>query len=245
MARLHSSAASTTTPLILPTAVAPEGVAPEGDGASAALDERIEFLETALRQKDAALREIQHRAKNSLQMVISLLRLQHHRIVDPQARAAYDQTMHRVEALAILYRQVHESHAETNVQLGRYLSEVTESAAANLEDGQAEVPVELTVEPLATSLYTAMPLGLIVHELVSSAMRHAFPSECWLKVSLVRRPDGLAQLCVADNGRGLPTGFDSEQDAAMILVEALATQLGADLDISTAAGSRVTVTLPL
>lgn len=236
MARLLSSTAPQTS--------RPRGHRAAADGANTDTDARIETLEAALRQKEAALREIQHRAKNSLQMVISLLRLQHHRIIDPQARAAYDQTMHRVEALAILYRQVHESQSETHVQLGGYLSEVTESATSNLEDGQ-EVPVEIEVEPLTTSLYTAMPLGLIVHELVSTAIRHAFPAEGWLKVTLTRRPDGLAELCVADNGRGLPSGFDPEQDAAMILVEALATQLGADLDISTSAGSRVTVTLPL
>ena len=230
---------------VIHSARAPGPVTVAQDVARGGADSRVEVLEEALRQKEAALREIQHRAKNSLQMVISLLRLQHHRIIDPQARAAYDQTMHRVEALAILYRQVHESQSETHVQLGRYLSEVAESAASNLEDGQAEVPVQIDVEPLTTSLYTAMPLGLIVHELVSNAVHHAFPAEGWLRVALARRPDGLAELSVTDNGRGLPSGFDSEQDAAMILVEALATQLGADLDISTSAGSRVTVTLPL
>jgi two-component sensor histidine kinase len=214
-----------------------------GEAGRPEADRRIAELEEALRQKEASLRELQHRAKNSLQMVISLLRLQHHRISDPAARAAYDQTMHRIESLAILYRQVHEARSETQVDLSSYLTEVCQSAVANTEGSPVEV--EIALAPLETSLYTAMPLGLIVHELVSNGLRHAFPEQGRMRLSLEQRPDGQAVLTVSDNGRGLPPGFDAEQDAASVLVEALATQLGADLDISTAAGSAVALTLKI
>lgn len=140
---------------------------------------RCRLLESALADKEATLREMQHRAKNSLQLVISLLRLQHHRISDPTARAAYDQTMHRVEVLAILYRQVHETRSETQVDLPRYLREVCETAVLNAADTlrPAQVQVQVDAQALTTSLYSAMPLGLIVNELVSQGLTHAYPTE--------------------------------------------------------------------
>lgn len=207
--------------------------------------DRCRLLESALAEKEATLREMQHRAKNSLQLVISLLRLQHHRISDPAARAAYDQTMHRVEVLAILYRQVHETRSETQVDLPRYLREVCETAVLNATDIVRPVQVQVDAQSLSTSLYSAMPLGLIVNELVSQGLTHAYPTDGWLKVSLESLADGTARLTVADNGRALPTGFDTEADAAAMLVEALATQLGADLDIRHGTGTTVSLTLKL
>lgn len=216
----------------------------EGSLALENLLARCRGLEIALTEKDAALREMQHRAKNSLQLVISLLRLQHHRIVDPVAKAAYDQTMHRVEVLAILYRQVHEARTDTNVELSRYVKEVAETAVANAE--MASGPTLLVeLQPLECSLYAAMPLGLVVNELVTQALRAAYPPDAWIRVRLERLPNGKARLTVACSGRGLPSGFDTEADAAAMLVEALATQLGADLDISNAPGTAVRLTLDL
>lgn len=206
---------------------------------------RIRALDAAVADKEAALRELQHRAKNSLQLVISLLRLQHHRITDPVARAAYDQTMFRVEVLAILYRQVHEARSETQVNLARYLREVCETAIANVGDVPVPVTLSVEAEPLTTSLYTAMPLGLIANELVMQGLHHAYPEDAWMRVRLEQLPSGSAKLTVADNGRGLPQGFDADADAASMLVEALATQLGADLDLSHGSGTAVHLTLKL
>jgi len=210
-----------------------------------ALEERCRHYMALAAEKERHLRELQHRAKNGLQMVISLLRLQHHRISDPAARAAYDQTMHRVEVLAILYRQVHESRSETHVLLDRYCQEVVETALANVGDLPVAVKVGLQIAPLTTSLYTAMPLGLILNELVMTGLRHAYPAEGRMDVALEAQPDGRVRLTVADNGRGLPPGFDAEADASHMLVEALATQLAADLDISHGSGTTMRLTMHL
>jgi len=210
------------------------------------LEERCRALSVAVQEKEHALRELQHRAKNSLQLVISLLRLQHHRISDPGARMAYDQTMFRVEVLAVLYRQVHETRSETQVQLQRYTQEVVETAVQNIGDLPAPVQVEVRAAPgITTSLYTAMPYGLILNELVMAALRNAYPSNGRMEVMLEKIADGHARLNIRGNGRALPPGFDAEADAAQMLVEALATQLGADLDIRTTPSHAVSVTFQL
>ncbi len=209
-----------------------------------AMDEENQRLQQALREKEEALRELQHRAKNSLQLVISLLKLQSGRIRDPDARSAYDQTLQRIEALAIAYRHLHESSSETEVELGRYLTEIATTTCANMA-GAAGVDTRIQTEEIAVGLSLAVPLGLIVNELVTNALRHAFPSDRWLRIGLRRASPTEAELVVADNGRGLPSGFDADADAAMMLAEALAGQIGGTFSADAAtAGTEVRVTFP-
>lgn len=213
--------------------------APQSTWAPDAAAERVQQLETALR-------ELQHRAKNSLQLVISLLKLQAGRIRDPDARAAYDQTLLRIEALAILYRQLHESGSETHIDFSRYLDELCETTCSNLSEGTSDVEVTITAEPVSVGLYEAMPLGLIITELLSVSLRHAFPEKGWIRLTLNRFNEHRARLVVADNGRALPAGFDESIDSGMMLVEALAAQIGDGLAVtSDHAGTTVTVTFPI
>lgn len=188
------------------------------------MNDQTRELEQALREKEAALRELQHRAKNSLQLVISLLKLQTGRIRDPDARAAYDQTLQRIEALAIAYRHLHES-GETRVDLGRYLKELATTTCATVS-GASQVAVEVETEEIVGGLSLAVPLGLILNELLTTALRHAFPEQGKVLVDLRRIDAECAELTVSDNGRGLPPGFDADIDAAVMLAEALAGQLG-------------------
>jgi two-component sensor histidine kinase len=192
-------------------------------------DDRIRALEQALREKEAALRELQHRTKNSLQLVISLLKLQSGRIRDPDARAAFDMTLQRIEALAIAYRHLHESGNDTQVEIGRYLSELVTTSTANAPNGGRPINVEVQAGKIVAGLSLAMPLGLIVNELLSACLRHAFPDQGWVRITLNRLDEDSADLVMADNGRGLPPGFDPDADAGMLLAEALAAQLGASL----------------
>lgn len=213
--------------------------------AHSSMEDQTRQLEQALREKEAALRELQHRAKNSLQLVISLLKLQSGRLRDPEARAAYELTLQRIEALAIAYRHLHESGQETQVDLGRYLEELTKTTCAAAA-ANADVGLVVEVEAIVGGLSLAVPLGLILNELVTSALKHAYPPGGRVRVTLSRSDANTAELVVADNGRGLPPGFDSDTDAAMMLAEALAGQLGATFiaDV-TSTGPEVKVIFPI
>lgn len=209
------------------------------------MEEQTRRLEQALREKEAALRELQHRAKNSLQLVISLLKLQSGRIRDPDAHAAYEQTLQRIEALAIAYRHLHESGTETQVDLGRYLTELATTTCANAP-GAADVDLSMEAEEIVGGLSLAVPLGLILNEILTNALKHAFPKDGWVQVRLSRRAEGMAELVVTDNGRGLPPGFDTDADSGMMLAEALAGQLGATVTASPDGGIvTINVTFPV
>ena len=200
---------------------------------------RIEELESELR-------ELQHRAKNSLQLVISLLKLQAGRIRDPDARAAYDQTLLRIEALAILYRLLHESGSGTHLGLGRYVEALCEAVKEGTPGNLPNIPITVTSDPVQIGLYEAMPLGLIIAELISSSLHHAYPEEGWIRVSVTLENNGRGRLTVEDNGRALPAGFDTSADDGLMLAEALAGQLGDTLSTdSDASGNTATVSFPI
>lgn len=211
------------------------------------LETRVKELEAALRQKDAALREVQHRAKNGLQLAISLLRLQVGRMRDPEARAAFEDTLHRVEALTLVYRQLHQSGAEADVDLAVYLGELAQIAALPGDEAvrAAGVEVAVTAEPIAVDLTAAMTIGLVVNELILAALRHAFAGVPRIEIGLSRFGDRHARLTVTDNGRPLPSGFDRSEDDAMLLVQALAGQLAGTLDIDTDGTSVAELIFPL
>ena len=199
-----------------------------------------------IRELESELRELQHRAKNSLQLVISLLKLQAGRIRDPDARIAYEQTMVRIEALAILYRQLHETGAGTHVDLGLYVEALCEVVKAGTPGGLANIPITVKAEPVAVGLYEAMPLGLIIAELVSNSLHHAFPEQGWIQVAVTKVSDTRARLVVEDNGRPLPAGFDTTSDDGLMLAEALASQLGDTLSTdSDATGTTAAVSFPI
>jgi len=210
------------------------------------MDDHTRQLEQALKEKEAALRELQHRAKNSLQLVISLLKLQSGRIRDPDARAAYELTLQRIEALAIAYRHLHESGTETKVEFGRYLTELVTTTSASVPGGAQGVDIEVNAEKVTGGLSVAVPLGLIVNELLTISLRHAFPAKSWIRISLTRPEPSVMELLIADNGRGLPSGFDPDADAGMLLAEALAAQLGATMVTDTGgSGTSIHLTMPI
>jgi len=199
-----------------------------------------------VRELESELRELQHRAKNSLQLVISLLKLQAGRIRDPDARAAYEQTLVRIEALAILYRQLHESGSGTHVDLCRYVEALADAVKHGTPGGLANVPIEVTSESVQIGLYEAMPLGLIIAELITSSLHHAYPEQGWIRVTITQEANGRARLTVEDNGRALPAGFDTTAEDGLMLAEALAAQLGDTLSTdSDASGTTASVSFPV
>lgn len=228
------------------TAQADHAAGGSGTSAPSAAGMPDTAVEARIKALEAEMRELQHRAKNSLQLVISLLKLQAGRIRDPDARIAYEQTLVRIEALAILYRQLHESGSGTHVDLGRYVKALCETVKAGTPGGLANVPVTVEAEPMQIGLYEAMPLGLIIAELVSNSLHHAFPENGWIAVRLTRVDDRRGRLEIEDNGRPLPAGFDTTSDDGLMLAEALAAQLGDTLSTdSDSTGTTAAVRFPL
>ena len=192
------------------------------------------------------IREISHRVKNSLALVSSLLALQA-RTLDGTSRKALKEAAARVHAVAGVHDQLWRQADAREVDLGPFVQNLAEAIATTAPRHNTVVDVE----PAVVSADLALPIGLLLNELLTNAYKYAYP-ECHegdVRVEGARTEDGRYRLSVADFGRGLPAGFDiteSRGSLGMRVMTGLSAQLHGDLDVaSTNPGARFTLTFPL
>jgi len=213
------------------------------------LDESQELL----RRKDLLNREIDHRVKNSLQLTVSLLRLQADRQGDPPTAAALRLAGARVGAIARIHDLLQAGSGAPSIDFAQYLRELGASlgTAAGIDSQHRTLVVE--VQPMTLPADTAQALALAVNELVTNAFRHAFvpdrPGTVWVQGGV--DADGTVRVTVADDGKGLPDCFQLDGAGAehppglgFQLVAMLSAQIGARLDIARKTGAHFTFTLP-
>jgi two-component sensor histidine kinase len=170
---------------------------------TAELTEANQHLTDALGERDLLLREVYHRVKNNLQIVDSLLVMQSRQLSDPKAKAALRGLRDRVFALGLVHQQLMGSRDLQTFDFGPFLEELTR----NLVDGGPGHDVTLSVKaaPLSVNLDFAIPLGLLVTELITNSLKHAFKGgKGAITVDLTRADDGAVDLVVADDGQGMP-----------------------------------------
>jgi len=217
--------------------------------------ERTESLNKVLGERDALLRskdlliqEIDHRVRNSLQLVSSLVRIQADRHEDPVLRRELGSVGTRIEAVAQVHSMLSAAGGTEHVQFDQYLQTICNALKTSFKIDGRYRDLELEADPLNLPAHKAVPLGLIVNELVTNSFRHAFrdgqPGTVWVQFS--REPDGMYRLTVADDGCGLPERMDLSRRIGLGLqvTAVLAEQVGARLSIGHEAGARFTLTLP-
>lgn len=205
-------------------------------------------LRQALVERHAALRELSHRAKNTLQMVSSLLNLQLARLGDPAAQRDMEAAYRRITAIgnahAALYGESPEDPAGT-LDFGALLSIICYTVGSQLNPAD-RITLAVTAEPLRLSADAAIPLALIANELVSNAFRHAFPGEGGGRVTVTfrARPEGGHVLSVADDGCGPPAGSAARRGLGLLLVNAFVAQLGGSAHTETGPGLTTRIEIP-
>ena len=204
-----------------------------------------EAIQVALREKEVLLKEIHHRVKNNLQVVSSLLRLQAATHADPEVRAALQEAQERIHAIALIHQKLKHAPDPTRLDLATYVETLAERLVRSYASAPTLVDLQIRVDPLRLGPDEAVPLGLILNELVSNALQHAFPAGEGgsLEIDLEGLPDGQALLRVADSGTGLPEGTDLEHGGlGFQLVRALAEQLGGTLELERRRGAAIRLT---
>lgn len=217
------------------------------------LAEALDRSQELLRRKEMLVREADHRIKNNLQMVESLLRIQAHSGLDSANRAELKLAATRIGVIAQIHDLIQACGDSETVDFGKYLHELCSYLGQCMGiDGQQRALI-VEVDSLHVPATTAQTLALIVNELLTNAFQHAFPPNqpgtVWVQSSC--RPDGALVVTVADDGKGLPECFwvdncASAHDArlGLRLVPKLAEQLGARLEVVPKSGTRFTLTLP-
>lgn len=213
------------------------------------LHETQHHLEQLLRQRDVLLKEVHHRVKNNLQVVISLLRLQADALDDPNLIEVLRECQDRVSTMAAVHESLYHTGDLSQVHLDDYLERIIVGLQHSYAERMPRVDVEVELADVIMSLDHAVLCGLILNELLSNSLEHAFPDDRQGKVRVVghRLEDGRFCLEVSDNGRGMPLPFqgDHAQTLGLQLVHDLAAQLGGRVDLHSRDGLHVHVVFPV
>ncbi len=202
-----------------------------------------EKLRRSLDEKEVLLREIHHRVKNNLQVISSLLHAQARDVDDPSVQARFEETRERIRSMATIHEQLYQSDDLARIEFDTYLKTLLKELFRSHRTARIERSLEADAQAL--SIDQAIPAGLIVNELVSNALEHAFPGEQGGMVSVVYRVEAEeATLVVADDGCSAEA-LDSEGSLGLRLVRGLTRQLRGTLSTDLEAGVRVTVTFPV
>jgi PAS domain S-box-containing protein len=201
-----------------------------------------EKIKRALQEKEVLLREVHHRVKNNLQVICSMLRLQERNIRDDTLLQVLRDCRARVHAMAMLHDQLHRAKDFSNINLGEYIRNLAASLFSSYGVNSADVSLRLDIEDIPVAVDTAIPCGLIVNELVSNSLRHAFPEGRTGHVSLDlhARPGGCIELAIGDDGRGFPESANptDTRSLGLWLVDLLAGQIGASVERSSIGGAQ-------
>ena len=201
-------------------------------------------LKASLKEKGVLLQEIHHRVKNNLQLISSMFRLQARFIDHPDTRLIFRESENRIQAIASIHELLYKSEDMSNLRIQDYLHGLGDYLAASYGRDGIEMAVE--VGNISLPMDVGISCGLIVNELVSNAMKHAFPADGKgiVKVRISSSAQSEIQLIVEDNGRGLPEGFNPLQSNTMglRLVRLMVEELGGILAWNSHEGTHFQIT---
>ena len=205
-------------------------------------------LRDSLRDKDVLLQEIHHRVKNNLQIVSSLLHLQTDQAAQPTVKAVFKEAQRRVLSMALIHESLYRSPNLAQVNLAEYIETLCTHVFRSFGVDGAQIKLVTRLEPVALGLDQAVPCGLILNELLSNALKYAFPSGRTGQITLtLSAPTGQVHLQVADNGVGLPPPMETApaRPPGLGLVSMLAKQLKGEVVVERGEGAAFQLTFPL
>ena len=204
-----------------------------------------ESLRRTAEQKSVLMRELEHRVKNSLNVISSLLNLELDAIGDEAARRVLGSAIGRIDSITSVYERLYMSEDLATVDMRDYVERLAASIHRTMALGGDRLRVSMALEELKLDAARAVPVGLILNEMLTNAFKYAYPlgAEGEIRVTLARCGD-LARLSVADDGAGLPEGLDpaTATSTGMMIMSMLAQQLGGELRLETGDGTTASVT---
>lgn len=203
-------------------------------------------MAASLHEKEAMLKEIHHRVKNNLQMISSLLRLQSENIQDPALLSIFLESQNRVRSMAIIHECLYQSPDLARMDFADYVDKLTDNLLRTYSVRMDKIKIRLDMDKVPLILDIAIPCGLILTELVSNALKYAYPDdrEGTIFVKFRVLPKSGYELTVADEGVGLAHSidFESTESLGLRLVHILTEQLRGNMKVETGPGTRFTLT---
>ena len=206
-----------------------------------------EKIRVALTQKEVLLKEIHHRVKNNMQVISSLVSLQAGRSHDTIIGDVLKDVSHRVRSMAMVHEKLYQSTDLAHVDFARYAESLINFLWRSFGMESSSILFIKNLETVLLPVDKAVPLGLMLNEIISNVFKHAFPDRRKGKVSISLNCENERRvvLCVRDNGKGLPKGLDwkAADSLGLHLVQMLASQIHADVEVTSNEGTEFKVTL--
>ena len=200
-----------------------------------------EQIKASLKEKEILLKEIHHRVKNNMQVIISLLRLQGRYIKDEKYVEIFRECQNRIKSMVLVHEKLYKSENLASIDFGRYIKDLA-STLFRTYKFTSKIALLIDVEDVSLSIDSAIPCGLIINELVSNSLKYAFPEskEGEIKITLRSTNENEVELIVSDNGVGIPENVDfrNTKSLGLQLVTTLAEdQLESNIELSRTEGT--------
>jgi PAS domain S-box-containing protein len=205
-------------------------------------------VEASLKEKEVLLQEIHHRVKNNLQIISSLLNLQAQQIEDKEIVDVFRDSQNRIQSMALIHEQLYGSHDLAGIDFGAYIQDLATDLFRSYQADSRRIRLDVETDEVSLGIDQAVPCGLIVNELVSNALKHAFPDGRQGGIRVELRADGRQMMVlVKDDGIGLPEGTDhqSTPSLGLQLVNSLVSQLDGEVILEPGRGTGFRVTFPV
>jgi two-component sensor histidine kinase len=205
-----------------------------------------EQIKTSLKEKEVLLKEIHHRVKNNLQVISSLLYLQSKQIDNKKILGMFQESQHRVRSMALIHERLYQTEDLASVDFDEYLHQLASYLFRSYGATSNLIQLNISASHVSLGIDAAIPCGLIVNELVSNSLKHAFvqgqPGEILIEISVDR--EGQHRLVIKDNGVGLPdrVNLDNTRSLGLQLVSTLVNQLEGSIKVERENGTRFEIT---
>jgi PAS domain S-box-containing protein len=202
-------------------------------------------LKASLQEKEILLREIHHRVKNNMQIISSLLNLQTEYVDDEKAVNVLQESQNRVRSMAIIHEKLYQSKDLTHINFVDYIQSLVLNLFYSYDIDNTQIKPILKIENISLNIETAVPCGLIISELISNSLKYAFPNRMNGEIIVsLKSEKNTYQLCVCDNGIGLPEdiNFNNIKTLGLLLVNSLTEQIDGKVTIYRDNGTQYKIT---
>ena len=208
-----------------------------------------ELLTFQLKEKEILLKEIHHRVKNNMQVIISLLNLQAANIDDHKMLELYQESQNRIKSMALIHEKLYQSKDLTHIDFTEYVNSLTNYLAHSFLSNDHTIEIATKTQNMPLEFDIVIALGLIINELASNSMKYAFigRENGKIEISLKKVKGNLLSLCVADNGNGIPKqiNFRNTKSLGLQLVCSLTEQIGGNIAMTNSTGTKFCIQFPI
>lgn len=201
-----------------------------------------EQINASLKEKELMLREIHHRVKNNLQIISSLLNLQSLNTKDPETAEHLRISMNRVRTMAMIHEKLYGSKELSHIEFAEYVKQLAIHIFISYGVKPNTIKINVKAKDVFLDIDTAVPCGLLVNEIISNSLKHAFPcrEKGLIEVELYVDKDNFYNLFISDDGIGIPQNLnpDNHDSLGLRLINTLAKQLGSEMNVNCSNGTK-------